>query len=141
MAMTMCALGRMVLVVQDAKTPTDEEWARFMALCEQRTTHELRVLVETPYGAAPDAKQRKLFADALLKEDLRIAVMTDSLVARGIITAFAWLGISLRPFSVGHYRAAADYLGLSDGDLTQALQELPRLRQECAQGASRASTA
>jgi hypothetical protein len=60
--------------------------------------------------------------------DYRAAVLTESLVARGIVTALAWLGVPQRAFAVSDHVHAANYLGLTSSELDLILQELPRIR-------------
>jgi hypothetical protein len=100
-------------------------------LCRERAGYDSRFLVETR-GGGPDAKQRKVLAEAMKGEDTRVAVMTDSLLARGILTALAWLGLPQRGFAMDDLRAAGPYLELSSEELRHAADELPRLRSELA---------
>jgi hypothetical protein len=84
-------------------------------------------LVETR-GGGPDAKQRRALAEAMRNEDTRVAVLTDSFVARGILTALAWLGLPQRGFALQDLRAAGSYLELTPHELSHAASELERLR-------------
>lgn len=127
--MTMGTLDRMTIAVHDTSPPTDEQWARWIALCTGQG-EPLRVLVES-HGGAPHAKQRKALNDALTGRAMRSAVLTDSIVARGVVTALAWLGIPLRAFPLGDYKSAGDYLGLSQHELTVVVEQLRILRKEC----------
>lgn len=129
MAMAMCKIDRVTTAVHHTRPPTDEQWNRLIALCSKQEG-PIRILVES-HGGAPNAKQRKALHDALAGRDLRSAVLTDSMVARGIVTALAWIGISLRAFPLQDYSSAAEYLGLSNHELTVAVAQLRILRKEC----------
>ena len=127
MAMAISRSERVYTLVYGVQTPSDEEWAQCVALCQERAGRDSRFIVETR-GGGPDAKQRKVLAEAMRDEDTRVAVMTDSLVARGILTALAWLGLPQRGFALQDLRAAGSYLELTTEELTHAATELERLR-------------
>lgn len=130
MAMTMCRQGRVLLGVHHQCPPTDEEWARWIALTLDPYAHGVRTLVESGGNSGPNAKQRKALAEALQGVDIRSAILTDSLVVRGIVTAIAWLNVSLKAFAPDQQREAADYLGLDASERDWAFAELRRLRAE-----------
>lgn len=131
MAMAMCRKGRVLLGVHHQTTPTDEEWARWIALAVDSGAGGVRTIVESGGSGGPNAKQRRALAEALRGMDIRSAVLTDSMVVRGIATAIAWLNVPLRAFAPGQHQEAADYLGLDVEELQWALSELPRLRAQC----------
>jgi regulator of extracellular matrix RemA (YlzA/DUF370 family) len=129
MAMAMCRLGRMMLAVHDSAPPSDDEWARWVALVHEPASPELRLLVETTGQGGPNAKQRKALADATRGLDVRAAILSDSMAVRGVITALAWLGLAQRAFVPGDHRGAADYLGLSAQEGAKLLEAMPNLRR------------
>jgi hypothetical protein len=122
----MSHFDRVAIAVHDEVPPTDEEWERWVEYFRGRT--EGRALVETHEGAGPNAKQRKVLAERTRGIDLRAAILTDSLVARGIVTAIAWLGIPQRALPPGQYQQAGDFLGLTKEELAHATDEIGRLR-------------
>jgi hypothetical protein len=129
MNMAIARSDRVYTLVYGADPPTDEEWSQCLAMFRERTGQDTRCIVQTR-GGGPDAKQRKVLADTMRNEDTRVAVMTDSIVARGILTALAWLGLPQCGFALNDLHAAANYLGLSSEELQHAEQELERLRFE-----------
>lgn len=130
MSMAMQRVHRVFLAVHDASAPTDDEWQSWITLCGERRKEPIRVLVES-FGGGPSAKQRKELADALSGLDLRSAILTNSLITRGIVTAISWLNISLRAFAIDQHQAAAEYLGLSKDQLVDVVAALPALRSAC----------
>jgi len=130
MAMAMCRQGRVLLGVHHESPPTDEEWARWIALALDPSADGVRTIVESSGNSGPNAKQRRALADALGGADIRSAILTDSLVVRGIVTAIAWLNVSLRAFAPDQQREAAEYLGLDASERAWAFAELHRLRAE-----------
>jgi regulator of extracellular matrix RemA (YlzA/DUF370 family) len=131
MTMAISRQGRMMVAVHDAAPPTDDEWARWVALVGQPAAGELRLLVETTGQGGPNAKQRKSLADATHGLDVRCAILSDSMAVRGVITALAWLGLAQRAFVPGDHRGAGEYLGLSPKEYGAMQEALPGLRQAC----------
>jgi hypothetical protein len=130
MAMAMCRRGRVLLGVHHRSPPTDEEWARWIALAIEPSPGGVRTIVESGGSSGPNAKQRRALAEALQGVDIRSAILTDSLVVRGIVTAIAWLNVSVRAFATEQQREAADYLELAADECEWAFAELQRLRVE-----------
>jgi hypothetical protein len=116
-----------VCVVRDVE-PTDREWAYFVELCRQRDGQDIRCLVES-HKTGPNAKQRKALADATTGIDYRAAILTDSIVARGIVTALSWLGVPQRAFAPDDFASAGNYLTLTPAELELAMHELLEMRQ------------
>ena len=132
--MLMAHFDRVAIAVHDDIPPTDEEWARWIAYYEGRK--QGRALVESKHGAGPNVMQRKLMADAIRGIDIRAAILTESLVVRGMVTAIAWLGIPQRAFLPGQYIEASSFLGLTDSERVRAIDELSRLRNDLSAGIS-----
>lgn len=128
MAMAMWARDRLYLAVLHGAQPTDEEWERWIALGVQRNGLDQRVLIEAR-GGGPSAKQRRAIV-AANKANVRIAVMTESTLVRGIVTAVAWFGVSLRAFPLDAHANAANFLGLTALELDTALEVLPSIRAQ-----------
>jgi hypothetical protein len=126
----MTGFGRVCVAVLGDIPPTSEEWSRWVALLSERRGTRLRVLVETHSG--PNAAQRKGLAEALRDDDVRFAILTDSLIVRGIVTALAWLGLPHHAFSIAQSQPACNYLELDSSERSQLLQALERLRRESA---------
>src|SRR5262249_40540082 len=73
----------------------------------------IRLLVVTA-GGTPTPKQRHRVGELAKALRVRTAVVSDSVVARSIVTVFSWLNIEIKPFSTAHLPAALEYLELSD---------------------------
>lgn len=86
---------------------TDEDWKEYL-LGGLRIARALGappvVSLASFTGAVPDAKQRRMLAEHLVEHNLRpmvsAAVITNSALVRGAVTAFGWLvpKTSLRAF-------------------------------------------
>jgi hypothetical protein len=101
------------VVMHESSPPSDEEWGALVATVREfAPTRRLRAITFTD-GAAPTSKQRAAAADALAGYPMPIAVVTDSMLARGAVTAFRWLGNpEIRAFGADQLNAALDYLGV-----------------------------
>jgi hypothetical protein len=129
MAMAIWGVDRVCLAVLYAKPPSDEEWAAWLALLRTRAGQDARILVETHSG--PNAAQRSALVEATRDLDVRFAILTDSIIVRGIVTALAWLGVPHRAFGTDQHLPAAKYLELTGEELERVHSELPRLRHAC----------
>lgn len=73
-----------------AQAPRDDEWERHCKNLERERTRVLGVLVYTD-GGGPTTHQRKLLRSALHDSPAPpTAIITNSLVVRGIITSLNW---------------------------------------------------
>jgi hypothetical protein len=129
MVMAMRRAGRMLVAVQSTVPPTDAEWQSWLQLCADHRG-AIRALVEAHGNSGPNAMQRKQLAEVVATLDVRTAILTNSLVTRGVVTAIAWFGIALRAFPLGGYAAASTYLQLSEPEIEEALSTLAELREE-----------
>lgn len=127
--MTSWRCDRVHVVIHDARPPTDDEWESYLAQLRERRDSHPRFFIES-YGGGPDAKQRRALAEVVDKDAMRVAVLTDSIVARGILTALAWLGLPQRAFAIGAQREAIAFLELDEDEAERLLEVLPRLRAE-----------
>ncbi len=83
--------GVMVQVHHGA--PTDKEWSDMLAAIESRSKTLKSALAVSRSEASPSSKQREALARTLkaTRSDLRFALLTDSRMARGVLTAINWL--------------------------------------------------
>jgi hypothetical protein len=82
-------VGNCLVLVHGEKPPTAEEWTAYVAFLRKNWVQRVsRLLVVTP-GPAPTAKQRQEMNHGWTCEG-RIAIVTPSAIARGIVTALSW---------------------------------------------------
>ena len=107
-------VGDVRLVLQGAGRPTDGEVNLHIdeAVAMASSVRAVLVIADGPDAAGPDAGQRARMARAGL---LRIptAVVTESVLARGVMTAVSWLGAPIRAFAPEHLFRAFDFLKIS----------------------------
>lgn len=92
-------IGSIVLFVIGDQPPERDEWKAYVDFVKERAKlHDKIRLVVLAGSGAPDAVQRKQLNDAVTMKQLRTAVVSDSIVARGVVTAFRWYGLELDAF-------------------------------------------
>lgn len=75
--------------------------------------------------------QRKYIAQELKGKNLVLAIVTDELLVRGIVTAVSWLGMNVRSFSWAEMRSALRYLALPPHLDDKALEIIQQLKKSC----------
>jgi len=110
--------GDVVLAVHNQLAPSDAEWAAFIAdiatIAEQKGIDKIRHLIITE-GGSPSSAQRKQINDALAGQSTRVAVVTDSRLARMATTAISWFNRGIVAFSPDKLEAAFHHLEIPTG--------------------------
>ncbi len=120
---------RLILAVNSGADPTIEEWHRWIELGRERWGADARCVIEVHGNIGPNARQRQALAPNVGKVDMRSAILSDSLIVRGLVTAVGWLGVPNRAFATGDLDGAARYLELTSEEHQLALAQLPALRR------------
>src|SRR5689334_4947114 len=99
--MALQRVGTCVVLIHSAVAPDDREWATYLESLTQHSAPRSKILVVTQ-GGAPSPAQRKELAAVIDKKyggDVPTAVMTNSQLARGVVTALGWFfPLKLRVF-------------------------------------------
>lgn len=98
-----------VLVYHDlsAAPPPAAAWTEYLASISRKLTLITRCLI-VPSRGGLSAHQREQVRRLLGSRPT--AVLTDSVINRGIITSLTWFGVSIHAFRPGEYRAALSWL-------------------------------
>lgn len=83
--------------------------------------------------------QRKYIAQELAGKSLVLAIVTDELLVRGIVTAASWLGMNVRSFSWAEMRSALRYLGMPSNLDDKAIEIVQQLKKSCEEDLRRGS--
>lgn len=134
MATLLCHVFRdIVLLVEGSDPHPDSDWNIFLDACDWAMSHnngKIRVLVVTE-GAGPNAKQRQLSLDRGWRGNRSpVAVVTDSQLARGIITVFAWFNLNIRAFPARHLSGGFEFLGCDETEVIALKRAIARLRND-----------
>jgi hypothetical protein len=112
--------GRLCLVVHGERSPTNLEWQRFLTdSAETGLTAQRRVLVIS-HGGGPDGEQRKQLIAATRHMPAPVAMMTKSVIVRGIMTALTFFNPVTKVVGLDDNEQAYDFLGLSSGERESA---------------------
>jgi hypothetical protein len=115
-------VGQMLISLENKETPTDEEWDDFLkVLREGRDDFATLKLLVITEGGGPTAAQRKRLEQALGGRTLRVAVVTDSIKVRFIVSSIALLNRFISTFSKAELPRAYEYLGLAAGEQRAAM--------------------
>ena len=115
--------------------PADPEWN---AMLDRMVANEyplIRVLVSAD-GGSPNAAQRQRLADRIGKRPQRGAILTESAVVRGAITAIRWFNPSIdtRAFSPKAFDEAAAFLDVPNSERAARRGALDRMRRQLGLG-------
>jgi len=121
--------GRLSLVVHGKSSPSSLEWARFLNYNRTLGGRDLRVLVCT-YGGGPDGGQRRELAEVIHHVVVPTVIMTNSAMARGIVTALHWFNSSMKVLPINADAEAHRFLRLDPSEALRALKLRRRLEAE-----------
>ncbi len=120
--------GDLHIVVHGDVSPSDEEWNLYLNVLRAARPRMRRVLVSTT-GGAPSPRQRRSLLDAMGEgRPPTTAVVTGSVVARGVVTALAWIkGDFIRAFSPADLDLALSHLAVAESDRPAVIAALRSL--------------
>jgi hypothetical protein len=91
-------VGALIVSVHSAEAPTDEDWSAYLQLCRRKMARERLGALAVTAGGGPNSKQRAALQELLRGGPVPGAVVTDSAVVRGIVTALGWFNPGIRAF-------------------------------------------
>ena len=118
-----------LIAVHTAYGPTDDEWRSYLHLYESHQQLVRANLVVTR-GGGPNAKQREAMSKLKNLRAFATAVVSDSVVARGIVTAISWIGKPIRAFTPSETDLAFEYLGVATDTRAKVRLEVAALKSE-----------
>lgn len=127
-------VGNVLLAVHTASSPDDQEWEAYVQFGKKLPATCRRTLVISK-GGGPNAKQRKYANDEFLNHvTLTVAVVNDSAMVRGIVTAMGWFNSLIKPFpnTDAGIKDALAYLKVEGKDAALVLAEITKMKQELA---------
>lgn len=120
-------MGRLVVTVHTAQTPSDEDWGQYMAQVDAYLPLEDQRILVVSAGGSPNSAQRKMMTDALAGARVPVAIITESLVMRGAGIAVSWFNPLLKIFGPHALRAALEHLKLTAWEHEETLRALEEL--------------
>jgi hypothetical protein len=119
------ARGVVLVCVENALPPSDAEWARYTeqtVACLELANPSALVITD---GGGPNAAQRKLVGSVFESQYAPCAVISDSVIVRGIVKALTWVNEEIAVFSPAAIHQALLYINIKD-DRARAVWELAR---------------
>lgn len=118
--------GLMVTFSTTGTVPSD----RFQKFLDTLRTRDVTHLLSISEGSSTvDSVQRKISAEIAKEKSIKIAVILDSAITRGLITAYSWLGVNIKSYGPGKVEDALKYLDAPGVNVAQALEAVEQLRQ------------
>lgn len=106
----------------------DEVWSKFL---EDLAAEDYKHYIGCSIGILEvSAVQRKQAAQALRHNKVAVAVITDDVLVRGVVTAASWLGANTKSFAWKDFDRALQRFDLSDHK-SEIMQVVNDLRAEC----------
>jgi hypothetical protein len=120
-------VGEVLLIVHAARTPSDAEWDQMMASPE---AHAPGALIVISNGVKPTPRQRGDIQQHFGK--IRSAILTDSVITRGAITALSWFGMLIRGFEPADEAGAFDFVRVHQAERARISARLEELNARVA---------
>ena len=109
-----------MLAVKSDAAPLDEDFEQVTS--DLAAQPQLMAIVVRPRGSPPGARQRASMQELISKRSLRMAVLTDSKVLRGVCTALRWFGLPVESFCDANLEDALRFAGIRADRLSLARQ-------------------
>ncbi|MCA9607977.1 MAG: hypothetical protein KC619_20345 [Myxococcales bacterium] len=123
-------LGRVYVAVHGDRSPSDAEWAAYLAGVDRSIPLETQRVLVVSAGGAPSSAQRKRMVDAMDGAQVPVAIVTTSLLTRGVGVAIRWFNPCVEVFGPSQLQGALDHLGLTDWERAEVPPLLSRLEAE-----------
>lgn len=126
--------GTYLLLAHGAAAPTDEEWGAYLMDAAKWMPTVTGQIVLTD-GGGPTSAQRRALKELLSSighPPFRTAVISGSMLARGIVLAIGLFTPRIKAFHPGDPEAAFEYVHAAAFDRPGLLAELTRMRQQLA---------
>ncbi len=119
-------LDDLVVTITRAGDSDDSVWREFAKDLE--TKKVTKCLGGALSNASLTSVQRKIVAEAMKKNNVKVAAVSDDRLVRGVITAVSWLGVDIKAFDWSQVREAALYLSVPEVKIERAVEALLRLK-------------
>ena len=124
-------IGNLVILRENTETPSDAEWDETLRLLTLNPADldKTKVLVITD-GGGPSPAQRKRLDQALKGTPVRVAVVSESVKVRFIVSSVALVTSRIQSFRQSELAAAFDHLGLNHEErqvATRSINEMAAL--------------
>lgn len=120
--------GEVMIAVNTAGKISDETWAAFI---EEFQGSDFRCYIGASLGILEvSSVQRKQAAETIRHNSISVAIITDDILVRGVVTAVSWLGANARSFAWKDIDRAFERLDLLERK-HELMPHVERLRAAC----------
>lgn len=120
-------VGKLAIAVNNTKPPTEEDWWKLIDEMKKLDIEETCFMALTE-GGAPNAAQRRLLNEVLQGKSRPTAIVSQSSLVRGVVTALGWFNSRIKVYSPTELDEALRWLGLSQVEAYMARAEIRTLR-------------
>lgn len=121
-------VDQILLVVHADVAPSDADWSRLMVV-RDANRHKIRgTLVVAPPRASINSAQRADVVEFMKQSGTAIAVMTESVLIRGVARAVGFVGVKVRAFPLRDLGEALDWLGVARSKHAEMMRRVEALR-------------
>lgn len=121
-------VGGVVAAFTSEGVMPDDAWE---AMIRDLATLPIRGYLGCSEGAVHvSSMQRKMGVDTMSTRNLPTAIVSESRVVIGLVTAASWLGAKIKPFSWKELQAAAKYLGASATEQVEIVAAINHMREK-----------
>jgi hypothetical protein len=120
--------GDVMVNVNTAGTMSDASWSMFVA--ELGARDYTRYIGASLGNFEITAVQRKDAAAALRGNGVAVAIVTNDVLVRGLVTAVSWLGANVKSFARADTSRALVWLGVAEREV-ELLSLIEHLEREC----------
>lgn len=122
--------GSLVLLVHSLDAPHADDWSEYIAALRGYVKDPAcAILVLAGSGPGPSPLQRQMLADFMPKR-VRTVVVTDSVLARGIVTLLSWFHENIRAHSPAAIEQSFEYVGVPGVERPLVLRVLAAMRAQ-----------
>lgn len=116
-AMVWAFVENMLLVVSGSNDPSDLEFANYQKFCLEKWPQTSGYCMVVTAEGSLNAKQRDWVNKFLKSRTIlpKVAIITDSTMVRGIVTALSWFNAGTKAFSPAKINDALSYLDVPIG--------------------------
>jgi hypothetical protein len=124
-------IGNILVGVHSEDGPDDRDWNEYLEAGRRivATNGSVRVLAYS-LGGSPNSLQRSKVNELFKDVPSRTAVMLDSRIARGAVTALSWFIKGIHAFGLDQLDDACGYLELSTKDAAEVRRAVGALRDQ-----------
>jgi len=128
-------VGNCFVLVVGRNNPADLEWDKYLSFVQGHLkpgSSPVTLVSSSGGGPTPAQRERlnKMTKTVGVEKTLKVAVLTESAIVRGIATALSWFVSGYKAFPPDEIGDALDFLGVSGTTAAQVKLLVPNLQKQ-----------